>query len=35
VASAKAYLQALNKLIAAGNEDSAAVLLGNGQISQI
>lgn len=35
VASAKAYLQALNKLIAAGNEDSAAVLLGNGQMSQV
>jgi len=35
VASAKAYLQALNKLIAAGNEDSAAVLLGNGQITQV
>ncbi len=35
VASAKAYLQALNKLIAAGNEDSAAVMLGNGQITQV
>ncbi|MDW8270563.1 MAG: 2-isopropylmalate synthase, partial [Anaerolineae bacterium] len=35
VASAKAYLQALNKLIAAGNEDSAAVLLGNEPISQV
>ncbi len=35
VASAKAYLQALNKLIAAGDEDSAAVMLGNGQITQV